>query len=85
MAQHEQHVFRHPKLIIYKLQNHAARITTGSRHDATSNSHIKQLCWRTIEEMIEHESQVMAFKSVNGLAPQYLHELFIRNSTNPCI
>ena len=25
----------------------------------------------------------MVFKSVNGLAPQYLHKQFIRNSTNP--
>ena len=25
----------------------------------------------------------MVYKSVNGLAPQYLHDLFIRNIENP--
>ena len=39
---------------------------------------IKQLGWRTIEEMIQYESRVMVYKSVNGLAPH----IFTRNSEN---
>ena len=44
---------------------------------------IKQLGWRTIEEMIQYESRVMVYKSENGLAPQYLQDIFTRNSENP--
>ena len=48
-----------------------------------NNILIKQLGWRTIEEMIQYESRVMVYKSVNGLAPQYLQDIFTRNSENP--
>ena len=68
---------------LQKLQNCAARIITNSRYDAPSKMLIKQLGWRTIEEMIEYESRVMVYKSVNGLAPQYLQDIFNRNSENP--
>ena len=44
---------------------------------------IKQLGWRTIEEMIQYELRVMVYKSVNGLAPRYLRGIFTRNSENP--
>ena len=44
---------------------------------------IKHIGWRTIEEMIQYESRVMIYKSVNGLAPQYLQDIFTRNSENP--
>ena len=59
------------------------RIITSSRHDAPSKILIKLLGWRTIGEIIEYQSQVMGIKPVNGLAPQYFCELFIRNCTNP--
>ena len=38
--------------------------------------------WETIEELIQYETQIMVFKSVNGLAPKYLADLFVANSTN---
>ena len=66
-----------------KLQNHAARIITNSRHDAPSNNLIRQLGWRKIDEMIQYEARVMVCKYVNGLAPHYLHDLFTRNIENP--
>ena len=39
-----------------------------------------ELGWRTIEELIDNESKTMVFKSLNDLAPQYLCNLFSRNS-----
>ena len=69
--------------LLQKLQNRAARIITNSRCDASSNNFIKQLGWRKIDEVIQYEARVMVYKSVNGLAPHYLHDLFTRNIENP--
>ena len=38
--------------------------------------------WKTIKEMTQFESRIMVFKSINGLAPQYLIDLFMANGTN---
>ena len=37
---------------------------------------MRRLGWKTIEELIAHESEVMVFKSIEGLAPQYMSDLF---------
>ena len=66
-----------------KLQNRAARIITNSRYDAPSDNLMKQLGWSKIDEMIQYESRVMVYKSINELTPHYLHDLFIRNIENP--
>ena len=68
---------------LQKLQNRAARIITNSRYDAPSDNLIKQLGWSKIDEMIQYESRVMVYKSVNELAPHNLNDLFIRNIENP--
>ena len=65
---------------LQKLQNRAARIITNSSFDAPSRPLIVELGWRTIEELISNESKTMVFKSLNDLAPQYLCNLFTRNS-----
>ena len=36
--------------------------------------------WKTIEEIMGNESKTMVFKSLNGLALQYLCNLFTKNS-----
>ena len=41
---------------------------------------IVELGWKTIEELIDNEFRKMVFKSLNDLAPQYLCNLFTRNS-----
>ena len=64
-----------------KLQNRAPIIVTCSNYDAPSKPLIKTLGWKTMEELIQNETQIMVFKSVNGLAPQYLSDLFVANST----
>ena len=48
-----------------KLQNRAARIFTGSNYDAPSKSLIETLVWSTIEKVIQSETRVMVFKSLN--------------------
>ena len=65
---------------LQKLQNRAARIITNSSFDAPSRPLIVELGWRTIEELIGNESKTMVFKSLNDSAPQYLCDLFNRNS-----
>ena len=63
-----------------KLQNRAARIITGSSFTTSALPLIESLGWKTIEELISNETKVYVFKALNGLAHQYLTELFSRNS-----
>ena len=66
---------------LQKLQNRAARIITNSSFDAPSRPLIEGLGWKTVEELASGESKTMVFKSLNGLAPRYLCDLFTRNSS----
>ena len=65
---------------LQKLQNRAARIVTNSSYDTPGRPLIERLRWKTIQELIKIDSGTMVFKSLNGLAPQYLSSLFTRNS-----
>ena len=65
---------------LQKLQNRAARIVTNSSYDAPLVPLIRSLGWETIDDLINQEMKTIAFRSVNNLAPQYLIDLFTRNS-----
>ena len=65
---------------LQKLQNRAARIITNSSFDSPSRPLIVGLGWKTVRELVDEESKSMVYKSLNGLAPQYMRNLFIRNS-----
>ena len=65
---------------LQKLQNRAARILTNSSFDAPGLPLVRRLGWKTIEELIAHESELMVFKSIHGLAPQYMSDLFTEMS-----
>ena len=65
---------------LQKLQNRAARIITNSSFDAPGIPLVRRLGWKTIEELIAHESELMVFKSIHGLAPQYMSDLFTKIS-----
>ena len=41
---------------------------------------MRRLGWKTIEELIAHESELMVFKSIHGLALQYMSDLFTKMS-----
>ena len=66
---------------LQKLQNRTARIITNSSFDTPFRPLIDSLGWKTIDELVSSESKIMVFKSLNEMAPQYLSDLFIRNST----
>ena len=65
---------------LQKLQNRAARILTSSCHDADARPLLSTLGLKTIQDLIDTEINTMVFKALNGLAPEYLSNLFIRNS-----
>ena len=65
---------------LQKLQNRGARMITGSSFTTSALPLIESLGWKTIEELISNKRKVCVFKALNGLAPQYLTELFSRNS-----
>ena len=62
---------------LQNLQRRATRIITGSNYDAPSKPLIETLGWRIIEKLIQSEARVMVFKSVSGLSPHHLTELFV--------
>ena len=66
---------------LQKLQNRAARIVTNSSYDTPSKKLLEELGWKTIDELIKIESEIMVYKSPNGLAPQYLCDFFTKNSS----
>ena len=65
---------------LQKLQNRVACIVTGSSFDAPGLPLIKNLGWKTIDELIGSESNIMVFKSLHELAPQYMCNLFTKTS-----
>ena len=66
-------------LTLQKLQNRAARIVTNSSYVASTDDLIEKLNWPTISEIIERETATMVYKSLNGLVPMYLSNIFSRN------
>ena len=58
----------------------AAVVRTNSSCDAPKIPLVCRLGWKTIEELIAHESELMVFKSAHGLAPQYTSDLFTKIS-----
>ena len=65
---------------LQNFENRAAGIVTISSYDTPGRPLIEGLGWKTIQELIKIDSGTIVFKSLNGLAPQYLSSLFTRNS-----
>ena len=66
--------------VLQKLQNRAARIVTNSSYDSSASALIQTLNWPTVADMIHVETACMVCKSINDLAPEYLSEIFTKNS-----
>ena len=58
--------------ILYIHGNRAAGIIKNKSFDVPEKPLARRLGWKTIEELIVHESELVVFKSLQGLAPQYI-------------
>ena len=67
---------------LQKLQNRAARIATNSPYNAPSQPLLEKLGWQTIRELIDIETAMMVYRSINNKAPNYLTSFFERLSQN---
>ena len=63
---------------VQKLQSRAARIIYSGNYNAPSKPLIETIGQKTIEVFLRSDTQVIVFKSVNGLAPQYLSDFICR-------
>jgi len=66
---------------LQKLQNRAARILTFSSYDTNADRLFEELGWQKLETQRQVHKAVMVYKSVNGLAPDYLCTKFIDRSS----
>ena len=66
---------------LQKLQNRAARILTHSNYDANADFLIQQLGWKKLHSQRSIHMGVMIYKSLNGLAPDYLSAKFLDRSS----
>ena len=61
---------------LQKLQNRAARVITKSPFDASSNHLLSTLSWERLSLRCKKQKALMMYKTMNGLAPDYLQSLF---------
>ena len=65
---------------LQKLQNHAARILTSSSYDANADDLFVRLGWQKLNLQRKLKTATMVYKSLNGLAPDYLKSMFTDRS-----
>ena len=66
---------------LQKLQNRAARILTSSSYDANVDDLFTiRLGWQKLNLQRELKTATMVYKSLNGLAPDYLKSMFTDRS-----
>ena len=62
---------------VQKLQNRAARVLTFSSYDTNADCLFEELGWVKLETQRQIHKVVMVYKSINGLAPDYLRTKFV--------
>ena len=75
---------------LQKSQNRAARILTFSSYDSSADPLFERLNWKRLDIQRQIQLTTMVYKSIHGLAPNYLGSLFnkydppyhLRNSEN---
>ena len=65
---------------LQKLQNRAARILTSSSYDANADDLFVKLGWQKLNLQRDLKTATMVYKSLNGLAPDYLKSMFTNRS-----
>ena len=59
-----------------KLQKSAARIITDSGFDKRSSEIFQMLKWTKIQSILKKRELIITFKSLKGMAPEYMTEMF---------
>jgi hypothetical protein len=63
-----------------KLQNRSARVLTFSGYDTNADGLLQDLGWENLETQRQIHQATMVYKSINGLAPEYLRSKFVDRS-----
>ena len=71
-------------LRLSRLQKAAARIILNSTFDDRSEDLLKMLNWSPLEKRLKCKRMTMVYKSLNGLAPQYLANMFRHTNDIHC-
>ena len=66
-------------LRLLKHQKRAARIILNADILTPSKSIFKELQWLSFSKRVLYHKSVMMFKALNGMAPEYLSELFVKH------
>ena len=70
---------------LQKLQNRAARVLTYSNYYADVNNLFELLGWKSSVSQRQIERATMVFKSLQGLAPEYLCSKFVLLDSGYCL
>ena len=68
-----------------KLQNRAARVLSYSNYVTDVNNLFELLRWRSLVSQRQIERATMVFKSLQGLAPEYLCSKFVHRDSGFCL
>ena len=63
-----------------KLQNRSARVLTFSGYDTNADGLLQDLGWENLETQRQIHQATMVYKSINGLAPEYLRSKCVDRS-----
>ena len=66
---------------LQKLQNRAARDLTDSNYDADAGHLFKLVEWKNLTSLQQIQRTTMVYKTLRGLAPEYLRSNFERRET----
>ena len=66
---------------LQKLQNRASRVLTFSSYDANADPLFKRLGWNELDSQRNFYKAVMMYKSIKGLAPDYMCSMFRHRDT----
>ena len=67
--------------LLYILNFNPARVLTFSGYDASVDPLIEILGWQKLGSQRSFHKAVMVYKSLNGLAPEYMRSMFIYRDT----
>ena len=64
-----------------KLQNLAVRIITKSKYESSATQLLESLHWDDLSKRRKKPKAFLIYKILNGLAPQYLRNIFTNRAT----